>query len=164
MRDPARPDPLGLVTGGDETITGSVVCAAVIAYAAETSDSVYQLCTAILATVAVYWLAHLHADTIGSALTHEHHPRAAFQHALIESWPIMGAAGLPVMVLIASSAFGAELQTAAWLALGVSITLIAAYSYLAGIRGGLTTWGRIACAGVGAGLGVLVALMKVALH
>jgi hypothetical protein len=60
----ARRDPLGLVAGGEGTITGTVVCAAVIAYAGNEAESVWKLTGAILGTVAVYWVAHLHAVTI----------------------------------------------------------------------------------------------------
>lgn len=157
-------DPLGLVTGGEGVITGTVVCAAAIAYAGNYVDSVARLTAVIVGTVAVYWLAHLHAETIGSSLTHRHHPVAAFRHSMAETWPILAAAVLPVGVLLVTSLLGAELRTAAWAALLASIALLTAYSYLAGARGGLDTGGRIASAAAGAALGILVALLKVALH
>jgi len=159
-----RADPFGLRTGGEGTITGTVVCAAVIAYAGDSSTSLGRLCLAIVGTVVVYWLAHLHAVTIGSSLTHAHHPRAAFQHALGETWPILGASVVPVGVLVGASLLGAELRTAAWIALVASIALIAGYSYLAGVRSGLDRRGRLMSAAAGLGLGLLVVLLKVGLH
>ena len=160
----AHGDPLGLIAGGEGVITGTVVCAAAIAYAGNYVDSVARLTVVILGTVFVYWLAHLHAETIGSSLTHRHHPLAALRHGLAETWPILAAAILPVGVLLVTSLLGADLLTAAWVALLATIALLMAYSYLAGARGGLDTWGRIASAAAGAGLGILVALLKVALH
>jgi hypothetical protein len=145
-------------------ITGTVVCAAVIAYGGNHVDSIAHLTWAILGTVAVYWLAHLHAVTIGSSLTHRHHPVAALEHALAETWPIAAASVVPVLVLLVTTLFGAELLTAAWTALIATIALLTGYSYMAGVRGGLDTWGRIGSAAAGAFLGVLVALLKVALH
>lgn len=159
-----RGDPWGLAIRGEGMITGTVVCAAVIAYGAAQVESVAHLTAAILGTVGVYWLAHLHAVTIGSALTHRHHPLAAFRHALAETWSIAGASVLPVVVLVGTSLLGADLVTAAWTALIASIALLTVYSYWAGMRGGLDTWGRIASAAAGAALGILVALLKVALH
>lgn len=164
MPETTRGDPLGLVRGGEGTITGTVVCAAAIAYAGERIESVAQLTVVIVGTVAVYWIAHLHAITIGSALTHRHHPVAAFRHALRETWPIAGASVVPLAVLLVSSLLGAELRTAAWSALIATIALLAGYSYVAGARGGLDTGGRIASATAGAVLGLLVVLLKVALH
>jgi hypothetical protein len=161
---PARRDPLGLVSGGEGTITGTVVCAAAIAYAAGKTDSVWGLSGVILGTVAVYWVAHLHAVTIGSSLTHRHHPLAAFRHALRETWPIAGASVVPLAVLLVTSLLGASLKTSAWTALAASVALLTAYSYLAGARGGLDTWGRVASAVAGFCVGLLVVLLKVGLH
>jgi hypothetical protein len=160
----SRQDPLGLVTGGEGAITGTVVCAAVIAYGGGHLDSTAQLCLAIFGTIAVYWLAHLHAVTLGSSLTHRHHPVVAFRHAVVETLPILGASVLPVLVLLVSRVAGAELRTAAWIALVTTIGLLTVYSYVAGARGGLDTRGRIASAAAGAAIGILVALLKVALH
>jgi hypothetical protein len=161
---PARRDPLGLVTGGEGTITGTVVCAAAIAYAGGHTDSVWELSAVILGTVAVYWVAHLHAVTLGSSLTRRHHPFVALRHALRETWPIAGASVVPIGVLLLTSLLGAELRTAAWSALLASIALLTAYSGLAGRRGGLDRWGQAGSALAGLGLGLLVVLLKVALH
>lgn len=160
----ARRDPLGLVSGGEGAITGTVVCAAAIAYGAGHLDSTAQLSLAIAGTVAVYWLAHLHAVTLGSSLTHGHHPVAAFRHALVVTAPIVGASVVPLVVLLISRLAGADLRASAWAALLATIALLAGYSYLAGVRGGLDTRGRVASACAGAALGVLVALLKLALH
>jgi hypothetical protein len=160
----ARRDPLGLVAGGEGTITGTVVCAAAIAYTGGQTDSIWELSGVILGTVGVYWVAHLHAVTVGSSLTHRHHPVAAFRHALRETWPIAGASVVPLAVLLVTSLLGAEIKTAAWAALIATIALLTAYSYAAGARGGLDTGGRLASAAAGLGLGLLVVLLKVALH
>jgi hypothetical protein len=140
------------------------VCAAAIAYSADHIESTARLCVAIFGTVGVYWLAHLHAQTLGSSLTHRHHPLAAFRHALAETAPIVGASVVPVAVLLVSEIAGADLRAAAWIALIATIGLLTVYSYLAGARGGLDLGGRIASAAAGAAIGVLVALLKVALH
>jgi hypothetical protein len=163
-RPGTRRDRFGLVTGGEGAITGTVVCAAVIAYGGGHLESTAEFCLAILGTVAVYWLAHVHAVTLGSSLTHRHHPVVAFRHALVETLPILGASVMPVAILLVSELAGAELRTAAWIALVASIGLLTVYSYLAGARGGLDTGGRIASAAAGAAIGILVALLKVALH
>jgi hypothetical protein len=157
-------DRLGLYRGAEGLITGTVVCAAAIAYGAGHLNTTATLCLAILGTVAVYWLAHLHAETIGSALTHRHHPMLALRHAMAATWLIAGVSVLPVGILLLAELFGAELRTAAWVALIATIGLLTVYSYLAGARGGLDRRGCLVSAAAGAGLGILVALLKVALH
>jgi hypothetical protein len=67
-------------------------------------------------------------------------------------------------VLILARLLGADLRTAAWTALIATVALLTGYSYLAGLRGGLGPGGRIASAAVGAGIGLLVAALKVLLH
>ncbi len=164
MNDTVRRDPLGLVRGGEGAITGTVVCAAAIAAAGGHIDSTGQLSLAILGTVAVYWIAHLHAVTIGSSLTHRHHPLAALRHALFETLPIAGASVVPLGVLLLCRLAGVDLHTAAWAALWSTIGLLTLYSYVAGARGGLNTKGCVASALAGAGVGLLVVLLKASLH
>ncbi len=165
MAEPSgRSDLLGLWRGGEGAITGTVVCAAAIAYSAGQVETVGRLCVTILGTVAVYWIAHLHAVTIGSALTHRHHPVAAIRHALAETWPIAAAAVVPLGVLLLTTLLGVDLAASAWAALIATIALLTIYSYVAGERGGLDMRERIACAAAGAGVGLLVVALKVALH
>lgn len=157
-------DPFGLISGGEGIFTGTVVCAAVIAYGGVHLESIGQLSIAIFGTVLVYWLAHLHARTLGSAVTHGHHPIGSLRLALAETWPIAGASLLPIVVLLVAEIAGARMQTAAWMALIATIVLLTVYSYLAGARSGLGIWGRLVSTSVGAGIGALIALLKVALH
>ena len=165
MAEPSgRSDLLGLWRGGEGAITGTVVCAAAIAYSAGHVATVGRLCVTILGTVAVYWIAHLHAVTIGSALTHRHHPVAAIRHALAETWPIAAAAVVPLGILLLTTLLGVDLAASAWAALIATIALLTIYSYVAGERGGLDMRERIACAAAGAGVGLLVVALKVALH
>jgi hypothetical protein len=157
-------DPFGLISSGEAIFTGTVVCAAAIAYGAGHLGSTAELSLAIFGTVLVYWMAHLHARTLGVSVTHGHHPLLSLRLAVVETWPIAGASLVPIVFLLGAEVAGATLRTAAWLALIATILLLTVYSYLAGARSGLDTWGRIGSAAVGAGIGILVALLKVALH
>jgi hypothetical protein len=157
-------DRLGLISGGEGIFTGTVVCAAAIAYGAGHLGSTAELSIAIFGTVLIYWLAHLHARTLGASVTHGHHPLVALRLALLETWPIAGASVLPILILLLAEVAGASLRTAAWVALIATVVLLTAYSYLAGVRSGLGAWGRVASAAAGAGIGILVAALKVALH
>lgn len=157
-------DPLGLARGGEGAITGTVVCAAAIAAGAGTVDSTAQLSVAILGTVLVYWIAHLHAITIGNAMNRERHPMLALRTAFVEALPILGASVVPLGVLLLMRLFGATMRTGAWTALYATIVLLAFYSYRAGAAGGLSRRGRLASALVGALVGVLVVVLKLLLQ
>jgi hypothetical protein len=163
---PARADsadPFGLVQGGEGIITGTVVCAAVIAAGAGYASSTAQLVGAMVGTVFVYWLAHMHAEAIGGAVSEGHHPFVAVRRALAHTWTIAAASLLPVVVLLVAELAGADLKDAAWIALWATVALLAFYSFVAGRRGGLGIPGSMACALAGVALGLLVTLLKVAL-
>ncbi len=81
----ATDDPFGLIAGGEGIFTGTVVCAAAIAYGAGHVGSTLELSIAIFGTVLVYWLAHLHARTLGESVTHRRHPLTALGMALRET-------------------------------------------------------------------------------
>ena len=94
----AERDPLGMING-EGIITGTVVSAAVIAAAVGHLEET-RLVIAILGTAFIYWLAHLHARTLGDAVKHHTHPVDALKEALAETWPILAAALVPAVILI----------------------------------------------------------------
>jgi hypothetical protein len=149
---------------GEGIITGTVVSAAAIAASAGHLTEDTRLIVAILGSVLIYWLAHLHARTLGDAVVHRTHPMNVLRESLAETWPILAAAVLPVSVLLIAKVAGAPAQTAAWIALVASTVLLTVYSFLAGKRGGLGFVGCLLSAAVGAALGVLIAAMKAGLH
>lgn len=132
-------DRFRLLRGGEGIITGTVVCAAVIAASAGHITTTGSLMLAIAGTVFVYWLAHLHASALGNAVAHGRHPLRALRHALSHTWFILVASLLPLAILLVAHVLGADLENAAWVSLWATIALLGAYSYLAGRLGG-STW------------------------
>jgi hypothetical protein len=155
-------DPLGMING-EGVITGTVVSAAAIAAAVGHLEET-RLVVAILATAFIYWLAHLHARTLGDAVKHRTHPMDALKEALAETWPILAAAAVPSVILIVTQLAGVEVRTAAWIAVIASTVLLTIYSFIAGRRGGLGLAGSLLSASVGALLGVLIIVLKAWLH
>jgi hypothetical protein len=155
-------DPLGMING-EGIITGTVVSAAVIAAAAGHLEET-RIVLAILGTAFIYWLAHLHARTLGDAVKHRTHPIEAFREALAETWPILAAALLPAIIMLVAQVAGAELRIAAWIAVISSTVLLAVYSFFAGRRGGLGLGGSLISGAIGAMLGILVIGLKAGLH
>src|SRR4051794_5659661 len=131
-----RRDPLGMING-EGIITGTVVSAAAIAASAGHLTEDTRLILAILGSVFIYWLAHLHARTLGDAVVHRAHPMSALREALAETWPILAAALVPVGILLIAEVVGTPIRTAAWIAVIASTMLLTGYSFLAGRRAGL---------------------------
>jgi hypothetical protein len=155
-------DPLGMING-EGVITGTVVSTAVIAAAAGHLEETH-LVIAILGTAFIYWLAHLHARTLGDSVKHRTHPVDSLKEALAETWPILAAACVPAIILLVVQLAGTELRTGAWIAVIASTVLLTIYSFFAGRRGGLGLRGSLLSAAIGAGLGILVILLKAGLH
>jgi hypothetical protein len=155
-------DPLGMING-EGVITGTVVSAAAIAAAAGHLEET-RLVLVILGTAFIYWLAHLHARTLGEAVKHRTHPMNALREALAETWPILAAALLPAAILFVTQLAGVKVRTGAWIAVIASTVLLTVYSFLAGRRGGLGLGGSLISAAIGAGLGLLVVGLKASLH
>jgi hypothetical protein len=84
------------------------VSAAAIAAAAAHFEEM-RLVLAILGTAFIYWLAHLHARTVGDAVKHQKRPTSALKEALAETWPIRAAAFVPAAILIALQLAGGAL-------------------------------------------------------
>jgi len=157
-------DRLGLLARGEGVITGTVVCAAVIAAVGATAETTRQLTLALLGTSLIYWLAHLHARTLGDAVKHRTHPISALKEALTETWPILAASLVPALILVITQVVGVKIRTGAWIAVIASTVLLTIYSFLAGRRGGLGLGGSLLSAAIGALLGILVIGLKAALH
>ena len=101
-------DPLGLING-EGMITGTVVSAAAIAAAAGHFEET-RLVLAVFGTAFIYWLAHLHARTLGDAVKHRKHPKEALRESLAETWPILAAAVVPAVILIVMQLLGAQVN------------------------------------------------------
>jgi positive regulator of sigma E activity len=140
-----------------------VVSAAVIAAAVGHLEET-RLVLTILGTAFIYWLAHLHARTLGDAVKHHTHPVDALKEALAETWPILAAALVPAVILIVTQLAGLPIRTDAWIAVIASTVLLTIYSFFAGRRGGLGLGGSVLSAAIGALLGILVIGLKAALH
>jgi hypothetical protein len=155
-------DPLRMING-EGMITGTVVSAATIAAAAGHLEET-RLILAIFGTALIYWLAHVHARTLGDAVKHRTHPVDALKESLAETWPILAAAAVPAVILLVLRIVGVELRTAAWIAIIACTVLLTTYSFLAGRRGGLSIRGSVASACIGALLGIMVIGLKAGLH
>jgi hypothetical protein len=155
-------DPLGMING-EGMITGTVVSAAVIAASVGHLEDT-RLILAILGTAFIYWLAHLHARTLGDAVKHHTHPVDALKEALAETWPILAAALVPAVILFLLQLFGVDIRIDAWIAVIACTVLLTGYSFFAGRRGGLSLGGSLISACIGALLGLLVIGLKASLH
>lgn len=159
----APPRPI-LIRHAESAMTGTMVCAAVIAASAGHIDSIRSLEIAIVVTVGSYWLVHLYAATLALIINDRHHPWLALRQAVRHTWLSVGASLLPVGVLVISDRLGAEISTSALIALAVTVGLLAVYGGIAGRMAGFAPFGVVVASLLGALFGLLLVLVKVAVH
>ena len=151
------------------TIYGTLVAAALLATEAAGSETVPAMVVTILGTLIVYWLAHVYADVIArQALSEGEDPHRLTMRIVVEALTqelgvIIGGA-LLVVVLVVVSLAGAGRSAAVDAAQLCSIAQLVAWGVFAARRAHLRPVSVVLYALVSAALGVLIGLLKVALH
>ncbi len=151
------------------TIYGTLVAAALLATEAGAHDTLGETVGTILATLVVYWLAHAYADLLArQALAEGDEPARPDWHAAVESLAqelgiIAGGLGL-VLVLVIVDLAGASLSVAVDAAQLCSIAQLVAWGLFAARRAHLRPGWMVVYAMASAALGVLIGLLKIALH
>jgi hypothetical protein len=151
------------------TIYGTLVAAALLATEAAGSETVPAMVITILGTLIVYWLAHVYADVIArQALSEGEDPHRLTMRivgeALIQELGVMIGGALLVVVLVVVSLAGAGRSAAVDAAQLCSIAQLVAWGVFAARRAHLRPVSVVLYALVSAALGVLIGLLKVALH
>jgi hypothetical protein len=149
-----------LIRDAGTIMTGTVICAAVIAAGVGNTASIAALSVAIVFTVAFTWLTQLYCAAMAGAIARREHPWRAARQAIASSWLLAAASLLPLGILVVAGHLGADLRSASTTALVATIGLLAAYGAIAGYRGGLRTRGVVLCATGGAALGLLIVVAK----
>jgi hypothetical protein len=83
---------------------------------------------------------------------------------LTHGWPLVQAAYLPIVVLLGAALLGAEVRTAVYLALIATVAVLVGLGATIGLRAQLSSAGVVASAAFVGLLGVVLILLKAALH
>jgi hypothetical protein len=146
-----------------DAIHGMVVGAAVMV-AASLHGTLWQVVVSVVGTLLVYWAAERYAEILAAGVHGRIHDRSRIAAALRRGWPMLQSSYAPVVVLLVTSALGAELRTAVLSALGLSTVLLAGIGYEAARRSGAPVAPALGWAAGAALFGVAVIVLKIALH
>ena len=146
-----------------DAIHGTVVGSAVMV-AASLHGTLGQVVIVVVATLFVYWATERYAEVLASGVYGPTADRSRISAALRRGWPMLQSAYAPVVVLLVTSALGAELRAAVLAALGLSTALLAGLGYEAARRSGAPLAAALGWAAGSALLGVAVIVLKLALH
>jgi positive regulator of sigma E activity len=143
-------------------IHGTVVGAAAMA-AASLHGTLAQVVVTVLVTVVVYWAAERYARVLGAAVGGPGRS-ARVLAALRRGWPMIEAAYTPLVVLVAVAVLTGDLRTGVLAALAVATLLLGGLGHVAARRAGTSTLQAVGWGAVSASLGVVIILLKLALH
>ena len=141
-------------------IYGTVVTAAVLASAGAKLPTV-ALAVAVLTTLAVYWAAEQYAEVLAEQTEHGQLPTwAAIRAGLVNTWPMVSAAYIPVLGLIVARIVHASAVTAANVALAIAVLLLMFHGWTAGRAAGLRGGRLLVTTLIAGSLGVVMIILK----
>ncbi|MFD8939233.1 hypothetical protein ACFV0R_28955 [Streptomyces sp. NPDC059578] len=118
----------------------------------------------LLATGVVFWAAHVFARLFGARIAEGTLRGRAIRQDLVAEWPIVKAAVPPALAVAVSPLLGLGPEGTLWLALCVTIAGQVGWATLAAFRANATRRLMLVAGAANLLLGLLIVLLKVALH
>ncbi len=148
-----------------ELLYGAVVTGSILAVSSLHGSSADHVALASGGVAIVYWLAHVYVDAVGGRFHDvEHSLHSRIGVAVRTNTEVLVGSLPPIAVFLLARLAGAEVIVAAEIALWFTVGLLAcagaAAAYLAGVRG----WRLLLETLVAGGFGVVVIVLKYALH
>jgi hypothetical protein len=144
-------------------IYGLIVSGAVMA--ASHADSAFVVVVTALVTLFVYWAAERYSRLIAERIHTGHRPDwGQVRVQLTTAWEMVTVSALPLTSLILLSLLGRDLSTAVGWSLGLSTLLLCLAGWEVGRNGKLTGRERLMSGLAAGGFGVVLILLKAALH
>lgn len=155
----------------ESAIYGVVLVAGLVVILSDGADASWRVLVKVLATLLVFWLAHVYAavvahlgDEIEAALPTRQHLLTASRRAIADSWGMLVAAIIPVAILALGVSRLLNDSHAIWGTLWAAVLVLGVLGWL-----GVATWTtrastRIAAALLTSLLGVALISLKVLVH
>jgi len=144
-------------------IYGTIICGSVLV-AVDPTGSIGHVVVVVVVTVLVYWLAERYSELLAARMRGQRVTRAQLRSTLRTGWPMVQASYTPLLVLIGAGLLGADTATAIPAAVFYTTALLFVLGWLAGRRGGQSGWGLAGTVTFVGGLGILMVILKLALH
>lgn len=156
---------LSLTSNAGAVIYGLVIVSVLLAAESARRESYAKTVEAVVLALVLYWLAHSYSDLVtwrvreGRRLT-----AATLVRTMLHELPLLAGAALPLLVVVIAWAVGSDLDIALVAALWIDAATIVAVEFVAGIRAELSGQELLRQVLVGGALGVLILLLRLALH
>ena len=146
-------------------VYGSILVAALIAALSEEHASAGRLSTAVMATLVVFWAAHVWADALGEYAATGVRPNAARLAVLgSQQWPLLEAGLVPLVPLVLGWIGLISDESAITVSLALAAVQLFAWGYAAGRAGHGRRPAAIGSALITGSLGLILVVLKIAVH
>jgi hypothetical protein len=151
----------------EEAVYGVILVSGMIVVAGSYSGTSWTVFTTVVATVVVFWAAHVYAGTVAHHGLDEDHTtglREAFQASLRRSLGLLTSALIPSSILLFGATRVVDDSNAIWAALWVSVAVLFVLGFIGFTRRG-ATWPWRIVGGLGtAAFGFAMILLKALVH
>lgn len=155
----------GPTSNPSRLIYGVIAIGALLAAESGLHASYLDTIASAVIAIGLFWLAHAYSNVLGRRLlTHERLAATALWAALVEEWPLVQGAGIPLGALVVVWAAGATQATAVSVALWTAVASVIGFELIAGIRSRATPRELALDMSVGATMGLAIVALKVVLH
>ena len=164
IRAAARKE-LSVQSNAGAVIYGLIIVSVLLAAENARRETYAKTVEAVVLTLVLYWLAHGYSDLVTWRVQEVRRLTAAtFARTMLHELPLLAGAALPLLTVLIAWAVGSDLQSALIAALWIDAATIVAVDIVAGIRAELSGRELLAQVLAGGALGVLILLLRLALH
>ena len=141
-------------------IYGTILVTSIIA-ASDSSHTIWRSFGILEVTVVVFWLAHVYAHALAWSLgSNEQFSRRGLRRVARNEWPLLQAAVVPSIALIAGGMGLIATQTAYWIAVGFGVAMLIWWGLLIARKEELSGRATLAVVLVNASFGLVIVLLK----
>lgn len=141
-------------------IYGTILVTSVVA-AADGADAIWRSLGIVEVTVLVFWLAHVYAGALAWSLdSNEPFSRRQVRRLAGREWPLLQAAVIPSLVLIAGGIGIIATRTAYWIAIGFGVAALVWWGLLFARKEGLGRGATYTVVLVNASFGLCIVALK----
>lgn len=151
----------GVGSGLASTVYGTVVAMATLTAAYATERDPWRLAVIVMSAALVLWIAHVYSHSLSRMITHSRPSFAHVRSIAVNELGILLAAVPPCAVLVLGAIGILRETTAAWLALGVGLFVLAAEGVRYARLEGMGLSGTLIAMCLNLSLGLLVVILKV---
>jgi len=156
---------LSATSNAGAAIYGLIIVSVLLAAESARRETYLKTIAAVALTLVLYWLAHSYASLVSWQVREGRRLSVArFGWTMVHEVPLLAGAAVPLLTVAIAWGLGADLHTALLAATWADIATIMAVQVFAGVRAELSGRELLGQVLLGGALGVLILLLRLALH